>query len=105
MPKVTISQEFLHKLKPPTSKSKEQYFDTELIGFMLEVKPTGTKTYYYRYREQSKQKMIRIGTTKELTLEEAKKSYYELKESKTKAHTIVQPQEPQINPITFQQFV
>ena len=104
MPKTTITQEFLKRLKPPISKTKEQYFDIELNGFMLEIKSTGTKTYYYRYRENSKQKMIRIGTTDKLNLEEAKRGYYELKESKSKAQTILQPQEPQTNPITFQQF-
>ena len=103
MPKLSITNEFLKRIKPPTTKPKEQYFDIDLNGFMLEVKSTGAKTYYYRYRENSKQKMQRIGTTDELTLEDAKKSYYELKENIAK-QSIAQPQEPQINPITFQEF-
>ncbi len=104
MPKVTITNEFIKKVTPPTTKAKIQYFDTELKGFMLEVKNTNTKTYYYRYRENSKQKMKRIGTTNELSLEEAKKSYYEYKENISNHSTIQEPQEEQINPITFQQF-
>ena len=75
MPKLPITQEFLKRVTQPTTTAKEQYFDTNLNGFMLEVKATGTKTYYYRYREDAKQKMLRIGTTNELNLEDAKKRY------------------------------
>jgi len=104
MPKVSITNEFIKRVKPPTTKSKEQYFDSELKGLMLEVKATESKTYYYRYRENSKQKMKRIGTTDELTLNDAHKSYYELKEQIANQSTIQTTQEPQINPITFQEF-
>jgi len=106
MPKLPITQEFLKRVTPPTSKSKEQYFDSELNGFMLEVKSTGAKTYYYRYRENSSQKMLRIGNADKLTLQEAKKRYYELKENIATATTTQSQtsQEPQLNPITFKEF-
>ncbi|MDD2448821.1 MAG: site-specific integrase [Sulfurimonas sp.] len=80
MPKATINQEFLDKLELPTSKAKEQYFDIIQIGFMLEVKSTGSKTYYFRYRKNNKQTMKRLGTTEELTLEAAKDIYLKLKQ-------------------------
>ena len=57
MPKLAITNEFIKKIKPPTTKSKEQYFDSELNGFMLEIKSTGSKTYYYRYRANGKQNL------------------------------------------------
>lgn len=104
MPKVTITNEFIKKIKPPTTKAKEQYFDIELKGFMCEVKATGSKTYYYRYRQNSKQKMKRIGSTVELTLNDAHKSYYELKENQSNSILTQEIKEPQINPITFQEF-
>ena len=112
MPKVKITQQFLSKLQLPVDKLKEQYFDTELNGFMLEIRNTGTKTYYYRYRENSSQKMMRIGTTDELNLEDAKKRYYDLKESTQSSQPLLQQvqQQPQptqeeiINPITFWEF-
>ena len=103
MPKLAITNEFIKKIKPPTTKSKEQYFDSELNGFMLEIKSTGSKTYYYRYRTNGKQKMTRIGTTNELSLEDAKKHYYELKENESN-RTTQSNQEQQLNPITFQEF-
>ena len=104
MPKLSISNEFIKKVKPPTTKAKEQYFDSELNGFMLEVKSTGSKTFYYRYRTDGKQKMKRIGTTIELSLEDAKKSYYELKENQSNPILTQEIKEPTINPITFQEF-
>ncbi len=83
MPKVKFTTEFLKKVKAPMDKAKVQYFDSELTGFMLEVKNTGTKTYYYRYRVNTSQKMIRIGTTTELNFQQAKEKYLELKENQT----------------------
>lgn len=83
MPKLRFTTEFLKKVKAPMDKSKVQYFDSELTGFMIEVKNTRTKTYYYRYRVNTSQKMIRIGTTTELNFQQAKEKYLELKENQT----------------------
>jgi integrase len=83
MPKLRFTTDTIKRLKPPIDKSKVQYFDSELTGFMIEVKNTGTKTYYYRYRVNTSQKMIRIGTTTELNFQQAKEKYLELKENQT----------------------
>ena len=83
MPKLRFTTDSIKRLKPPIDKSKVQYFDSELTGFMIEVKNTGTKTYYYRYRVNTSQKMIRIGTTTELNFQQAKEKYLELKENQT----------------------
>ena len=83
MPKLRFTTDSIKRLKPPIDKPKEQYFDSELNGFMLEIKSTGSKTYYYRYRVNTSQKMIRIGTTTELNFQQAKEKYLELKENQT----------------------
>ena len=83
MPKLRFTTDSIKRLKPPIDKSKEQYFDSELTGFMIEVKNTGSKTYYYRFRSNNSQKMIRIGTTTELNFQQAKEKYLELKENQT----------------------
>ena len=83
MPKLRFTTDSIKRLKPPIDKSKVQYFDSELTGFMLEVKNTSSKTYYYRYRVNTSQKMIRIGTTTELNFQQAKEKYLELKENQT----------------------
>lgn len=102
MPKVKFTTEFLKKVKPPMNKSKEQYFDTDLTGFMIEVKNTGTKTYYYRYRVNTSQKMIRIGTTTELNFQQAKEKYLELKENQTNPQEYSPQKEKPL--ITFLEF-
>ena len=111
MPKVNITNEFVKRIKLPTSKVKEQYFDNELKGFMLEVKNSGSKTYYYRYRENNSQKMKRIGNTNEISLDDAKKRYYSFLDNialnKLPAQTINNNSnqvESQINSITFLEF-
>ena len=38
MPKLRFTTDTIKRLKPPIDKSKVQYFDSELTGFMLEVK-------------------------------------------------------------------
>ena len=83
MPKLRLTTDTIKRLKPPTDKAKVQYFDSELTGFMIEVKNTSSKTYYYRYRVNTSQKMIRIGTTTELNFQQAKEKYLELKENQT----------------------
>ena len=43
MPKLRFTTDTIKRLKPPTDKAKVQYFDSELTGFMIEVKNTSTK--------------------------------------------------------------
>ncbi|MEA2099441.1 MAG: tyrosine-type recombinase/integrase [Campylobacterota bacterium] len=102
MPKLRFTTDSIKRLKPPTDKTKVQYFDSELTGFMIEIKNTGSKTYYYRYRENNSQKMIRIGATTELNFQQAKEKYHTLKENQNNPQTLSQPKEP--NQITFQEF-
>ena len=102
MPKLRFTTDSIKRLKPPIDKSKEQYFDTDLTGFMIEVKNTGTKTYYYRYRENTSQKMIRIGTTTELNFQQAKEKYLELKENQTNPQEYSPQKEKPL--ITFLEF-
>ena len=102
MPKLRFTTDTIKRLKPPIDKSKVQYFDSELTGFMIEVKNTGTKTYYYRYRVNTSQKMIRIGTTTELNFQQAKEKYLELKENQTNPQEYSTQKEKPL--ITFLEF-
>ena len=49
MPKAKLTNTFVNKAKCPKDKTKIVYFDTTDTGFILEVRNTGTKTFYYRY--------------------------------------------------------
>ena len=102
MPKLRFTTDTIKRLKPPIDKSKVQYFDSELTGFMIEVKNTSSKTYYYRYRVNTSQKMIRIGTTTELNFQQAKEKYLELKENQTNPQEYSPQKEKPL--ITFLEF-
>ena len=74
MPRVTLSPSFVASPPAcPEGKAKVDYFDTQLSGFLLEVRVSGRCTYYQRYRDKfGRIKQSRIGPTDALSLEEAR---------------------------------
>ena len=74
MPKVTLCSSFAASPPAcPNGKAKVDYFDTQLSGFLLEVRSSGRCTYYQRYRDKfGRVKQARIGPTDAMSLEEAK---------------------------------
>jgi len=74
MPRVTLSRSFaVNPPACPEGKAKVDYFDTQLSGFLLEVRSSGRCTYYQRYRDKfGRIKQTRIGPTDVLSLEEAR---------------------------------
>lgn len=74
MPKVAISQKFAAQARCTSGVRKTDYFDTRLTGFLLEVRQTGGKTYYQRYRDDhGRERQYKIGSADILTLAEARK--------------------------------
>jgi integrase len=74
MPRVTLTPLFAaNPPHCPPGKTKVDYFDTQLSGFLLEVRASGRCTYYQRYRDQfGRMKQARIGPTDAMSLEEAR---------------------------------
>ena len=71
----------------PSSKRRIELFDTTVIGFTLEVRVNGGKTFYLRYRDvRGKQRQYRIGDAKSITFEEAKKEAQRLRGLITLGH-------------------
>ena len=60
MPKVNITNTFTRTIKCPRGKKKELYYDIEDTGFLLEVRATGTKTFYYKYSQDGKSKQTNL---------------------------------------------
>ena len=48
MPKIHLRPQFVANPPKPKDKAKIDYFDSALPGFLLEVRKTGTATYYLR---------------------------------------------------------
>ena len=72
MSKVHLTTYFVEN-PPRTEKSKVDYFDAAIPGFLLEVRKTGRCTYYQRYRDKYGQmKQSRIGPTDSISLDDAR---------------------------------
>ena len=87
MPKVKITNTFVRTVKLP-SKAKEVYSDIEEIGFVLEVRCTGTKTFYYRHTQDGKTKQKKIATTENMNANQARAIVLKLKKQKFEGETI-----------------
>ena len=74
MPKVNLRPAFVASPPlPKDGKAKVDYFDINLGGFLLEVRSTGTATYYLRYRDKGGQiRQVKLGTPESITLEDAR---------------------------------
>ena len=46
--KTNLTQPFVKRIECEAGKTKQEFYDNEIIGFMLEVRENGTKTYYVR---------------------------------------------------------
>ena len=74
MPKVNLRPAFVASPPLPKDKAKIDYFDSQLAGFLLEVRCTGTSTYYLRYRDKGGQiKQFRIGSPESISVEESRR--------------------------------
>jgi integrase len=73
MPSVTLDSNVVKTSVCPSGKNRFDLYDTAISGFILEVRPSGVKTYFLRYRDAyGKQRQHKIGDTKSLTFEQAK---------------------------------
>jgi integrase len=74
MPKISLSLHFIRRVTCPEGKRKVDFFDSRLPGFMLEVRASGGKTYYQRYRDsRGRERQFRIGAANILKLSEARR--------------------------------
>jgi len=73
MPIVTLDANFVRTATCPEGKSKENYYDTAITGFILEVRSSGGKTYAVRYRDtHNRQVQHKIGDAQSITFDKAK---------------------------------
>ena len=73
MPTVTLDANTVRTATCPSGQKKLDLYDTTIPGFVLEVRPSGGKTWYLRYRDaRGKQHQHRIGDAAGITFEQAK---------------------------------
>ena len=73
MPSIALDSNVVKSAVCPPEKSRIDLYDTLISGFIVEVRSSGSKTYFLRYRDKhGKQKQYKIGDTKSLTFEQAR---------------------------------
>ena len=81
MPKAKLTNTFVNKVKPPKDKRKEVYSDITDTGFILEVRNTGTKTFYYRYNIDGITHQKKLSSSDTLSANEARLLIQTLKQN------------------------
>jgi integrase len=74
MPHADLDAAFVRSVEIPP-KGKVDYYSNEITGFILEVRSTGGKTYYVRYRDpHGKQRQIKIGDAQSVSYDRARQA-------------------------------
>ena len=75
MPNVNLSAEFVRNAVCPEGKSKIDYYDNTITGFILECRASGGKTFSLRYRDtHGKQCQHKIGDAASISYDKAKQA-------------------------------
>lgn len=75
MPRVTLDSSFVRNAVCLDDRSKTDYYDMSVVGFILEVRATGGKTYSLRYRDSHNvQRQHKIGDARSLSCDRARQA-------------------------------
>lgn len=73
MPIIHLNAAVVRNAKCPEGKSRVDFFDTHIKGFVLEARCTGGKTYYLRYRDaHGRQRQKKIGDAQSISFDKAR---------------------------------
>jgi integrase len=74
MPKVVLTSSLIRRSVCPPGTRRVDYFDSTSPGFFLEVRASGGKTFYQRYRDQrGRERQFKIGPAGVLTVSQARR--------------------------------
>lgn len=74
MPKVELTASFVRNSECPQGARRIDFFDAAVPGFLLEVRCTGGKTFYQRYRDPGgRERQFKIGPAHVLTVSQARR--------------------------------
>ena len=80
MPKEKLTAQFVMLAYCPEGRNKIEYYDTNVTGLTLEVRPSGGRTFWLRFRDgYGKQKQYRIGNAADLSVDKARKEAQRLR--------------------------
>lgn len=74
MPKTALTAAFVRHCTCPEGARRIDFFDTAVPGFLLEVRCSGGKTFYQRYRDAGgRERQFKIGSAQILTMSQARR--------------------------------
>lgn len=74
MPIVDLNTTFIKTAICPSGQKKVDYFDSQQKGFLIEVRESGRRTYYQRFRdERGRERQFKIGRADMLTVDQARR--------------------------------
>ena len=74
-----LTQAFVKRVECEAGKSKQEFYDTEIKGFILEVRANGVKTYFIRTVANGKRVAKKIGDAKVMDINSARIKAIKLK--------------------------
>ncbi|OHE21101.1 MAG: hypothetical protein A2540_01870 [Sulfurimonas sp. RIFOXYD2_FULL_37_8] len=74
-----LTQAFVKRIECQKQKSKQEFYDTEIKGFILEVRANGVKTYFIRTVANGKRVAKKIGDAKLMDINSARIKAIKLK--------------------------
>jgi integrase len=77
--RVPLSASFVRTCECPAGRRKIDFFDVKTPGLMLEVRNSGGRTFYQRYRDQrGRERQYKIGAADILTIKQARRKAREV---------------------------
>jgi integrase len=74
VPKAILTSSLVEQSRCPTGARRIDFFDADFPGFMLEVRCSGGKTFYQRYRDsRGRERQFKIGSARVLTIRQARR--------------------------------
>ncbi|MDY0122962.1 tyrosine-type recombinase/integrase [Sulfurimonas sp.] len=70
--KTNLTQPFVKRIECEAGKSKQEFYDKEIQGFILEVRATGAKSFFIRTTVNGKRTSKKIGDAKVMDIEAAR---------------------------------
>ncbi len=77
--KTNLTQAFVKRIQCEAGKSKQEFYDIEIQGFILEVSASGAKSYYVRTSVDGKRVAKKIGDAKVMDIKSARVKAMKLK--------------------------
>ena len=104
MPRCHLTLSFVKHLQTERPAKRTMYMDTDFRTLLLEVRPTGTGTWYFRYKESGKFTLFKIGTLEDVSVLEAKAKAFELQRTVLR-NGLAKQHELQVPQLTFFAFI